>query len=680
MIKKYRIILLTNIVVTNLFIYLYWRLGNGIPYLFDNNESFTTYLHAQNLLEYGFSKTAGLADESTSNLLEGHPFLYTHAGTFPRFVSYILLVFTIDSLKLHILILSILVVSISNVIFFTSVIQYFDRYISTFVLMAINLNYVYIFQWNVNTWQVWKFLFFSLFLLICHKILNSTIKPIFLTAFFMFLFYYEHIYSILYFLLLISFIFVIGVRRKQQIIFSSLIGVAISSLTLFMQNVYYSGLSVASQDIYLTFVARNFTRDPEKFVLTLREFYEKNNILFWYNVPEYNPRNILLSSLKNLLVEINNVGPILSFLVIISFVIFLFGKYLDLIPMNNQINSKLGVLCTIFYSGLLLFLFIDSGKVALIFLLIIPASYWLIGYLGSINFFRYVFFLTIFVIWIYFQLFRDSVLSDRVPNLVHLVLIIQVIIVSLILVAISSSTLDFKNLESNLSFTYSRKLLLATTMVLIVMSLLFNGYITNGYLVRSAPFALYFLTLFMAIPLVFLSKNVYDIKVVNRIRFLVICLTLTLIISFLQNIFFHAPNYLKEAEGVLRDKVNSTFLSNLHPAVINYYTNNWSILNGSITNENYLCNIGSEKIFDNSYVWLADRHKNKNYFEPDYVLLYKNPPNSHFFGNVKTFSNSQTIDDVYISVEDALKMCPDRFPQISTTPDFTLIKIKNVAK
>ena len=56
----------------------------GLPYIFDNNESFSSIIHAKNLLQFDFLKSFGLADESYGVTESAHPYVYTHQGNFPR--------------------------------------------------------------------------------------------------------------------------------------------------------------------------------------------------------------------------------------------------------------------------------------------------------------------------------------------------------------------------------------------------------------------------------------------------------------------------------------------------------------------------------------------------------------------------------------------------------------------
>src|SRR4051812_7567702 len=51
-----------------------------LPYVMDNNESFSTLWHAENLYKYGPAKTYGLADETFSPEEPAHPYVHTHQG------------------------------------------------------------------------------------------------------------------------------------------------------------------------------------------------------------------------------------------------------------------------------------------------------------------------------------------------------------------------------------------------------------------------------------------------------------------------------------------------------------------------------------------------------------------------------------------------------------------------
>ena len=58
--------------------------SGGVPYVFDNNESFSSLIHARNLYQFPLSDSMGLTDESFSPDPEAHPLVCTHQGNFPR--------------------------------------------------------------------------------------------------------------------------------------------------------------------------------------------------------------------------------------------------------------------------------------------------------------------------------------------------------------------------------------------------------------------------------------------------------------------------------------------------------------------------------------------------------------------------------------------------------------------
>ena len=74
-----------------------------LPYGTDNNETFSSLLHAKNMYWHGIGSTYGLTDESTSPNAAAAPFVYTHQGNFPRF--YALLLYTLGATSAEVQIL-----------------------------------------------------------------------------------------------------------------------------------------------------------------------------------------------------------------------------------------------------------------------------------------------------------------------------------------------------------------------------------------------------------------------------------------------------------------------------------------------------------------------------------------------------------------------------------------------
>src|ERR1700674_520128 len=64
--------------------------SNFLPYVMDNNESFSSLVHATNLDRFGFSSSFGLTDEAYGPNPAAHPYLHTHQGNFPRLFSFLI--------------------------------------------------------------------------------------------------------------------------------------------------------------------------------------------------------------------------------------------------------------------------------------------------------------------------------------------------------------------------------------------------------------------------------------------------------------------------------------------------------------------------------------------------------------------------------------------------------------
>src|ERR1700730_3872299 len=63
-----------------------------LPFGTDNNETFSSLLHARNMVQNGLFSFGGLTNETTSSASSAQAFLYTHQGNFPRFFAYLLYV------------------------------------------------------------------------------------------------------------------------------------------------------------------------------------------------------------------------------------------------------------------------------------------------------------------------------------------------------------------------------------------------------------------------------------------------------------------------------------------------------------------------------------------------------------------------------------------------------------
>src|SRR5258708_7320507 len=81
--RPWRALILLIVCYTVIYGGLLWY-THGLPYVLDNNESFSSLWHAYNLYHFDISKSMGLADETFAYHAAAHPFVHTHQGNFPR--------------------------------------------------------------------------------------------------------------------------------------------------------------------------------------------------------------------------------------------------------------------------------------------------------------------------------------------------------------------------------------------------------------------------------------------------------------------------------------------------------------------------------------------------------------------------------------------------------------------
>lgn len=82
-------------IITITFFYLIifsWVLyqSNGIPYVMDNNETYSSLVHATSIEKFGVSHSKGLADEVFSPHVSAHPYVHSHQGNYPRLYSWVI--------------------------------------------------------------------------------------------------------------------------------------------------------------------------------------------------------------------------------------------------------------------------------------------------------------------------------------------------------------------------------------------------------------------------------------------------------------------------------------------------------------------------------------------------------------------------------------------------------------
>ena len=160
------------IVVTVVYALIYgWLLVSTdfLPYVMDNNESFSSFWHAASLYNYGPAQSFGLADEAFSPHAAAHPYVHTHQGNFPRVFALLIYALGARSVESQIA-LTTFTVGLASIFliyhFFRKVANPAFALVACLVFMT---DYLLFAQWQIVTYRVWYgFFFFSTLVCVLH--------------------------------------------------------------------------------------------------------------------------------------------------------------------------------------------------------------------------------------------------------------------------------------------------------------------------------------------------------------------------------------------------------------------------------------------------------------------------------------------------------------------------------
>jgi len=261
--------------------------SDGVPYVTDGNESFSTYNHGLNLLRFGAATTMGLTDEASSPGAAAHPYVYTHQGNLPRFASLLLLVLGVHSVVLHVAAISLVVGTAATMLCF----RFFSRAVSppfaALVCLVFWTDYVLFIQWQLNSYRVWH-AFFLFGVLVCAQSVGPgrrwpTIGLLVLSAG---LFYFEFIFAVFVAVLVAAYSLMKHSRQPRQAvrILSLLVaggGFAVTALVA--QLIAFLGPALMFQDVQATYFARNFATgiDAKAAREEVLRFFMEHYIVFW---------------------------------------------------------------------------------------------------------------------------------------------------------------------------------------------------------------------------------------------------------------------------------------------------------------------------------------------------------------------------------------------------------------
>jgi hypothetical protein len=268
---------------------LFLLAARGLPYVLDNNESFSSLWHATNLHNFGLSKSFGVTDEAYGFNPAAHPYVYTHQGNFPRLFAYLIYLLGARSIEAQIAVTTFTVGLAAIVLayrFFTSVVTPLFGLLACIVLIT---DYVLISQWQVVTYRVWYAFFVFSSALCVHACVGKVRWWQASTCLnFACLFYFEFIFVA--FVTLGVGLYAIALLQDRRRIAGFLAwvfaGAAIGLGILLTQLWLLLGWEDLRRDAYLTFVARNRYLQEPWLLEEMREFFSSRNIVFWYNLED----------------------------------------------------------------------------------------------------------------------------------------------------------------------------------------------------------------------------------------------------------------------------------------------------------------------------------------------------------------------------------------------------------
>jgi hypothetical protein len=264
---------------------------DGLPYVFDNNETFSSIIHARNMFNFGIGETFGLTDESYGLTAASHPYLYTHQGNFPRLFALLLYWLGARSGEAQIIITTFTIGTAAILLAYDFVARRSGWAVGLLFCTVLMTDYVMVVQWQVNTWRVWH-MFFFFFSLVCVDRLGSKHKaPLWLTLLLLehaALFYYELIFAA--FSATMTTLFAILTLRKSLPLIGRIIGAQVAGMTfgvgiLICQLWAYFGWDDFVTDLRLTFLARNESMGGIA-RSAAEQFMIQHKIAFWYNINE----------------------------------------------------------------------------------------------------------------------------------------------------------------------------------------------------------------------------------------------------------------------------------------------------------------------------------------------------------------------------------------------------------
>lgn len=259
----------------------------GLPYGLDNNESFSSAIHARNLATYGVGRSFGLTDESYGTSPAAHPFIHSHQGNFPRIFTFGLYELGAHRIEAQIVATTYTIGLLGIIVAFLFFAESINPLFATLACLVFISDYFLFGQWQLNTYRVWHCFFFFSSLLCVRRCLGQPTKGTLALAVCNFagLCYWEYVFAFYVLLVACGYAGLMGWRTPRRVLTffgSALAGGAVAAPVLGLQLAAYMGWSNVMMDVSYTLHARNSSVDSE-FSAKVTAFYAQHKVLFWPN-------------------------------------------------------------------------------------------------------------------------------------------------------------------------------------------------------------------------------------------------------------------------------------------------------------------------------------------------------------------------------------------------------------
>ena len=595
-----------------LYVVLYgWMLlaTDLLPYVMDNNESFSSLWHAANIYNFGITQTYGLADESFSPHAMAHPYVHTHQGNFPRLFAFLIYVIGARTVESQILITTFTVGLAAVALVYAFFARIATPLFAAIVCAVYMTDYVLFAQWHVVTYRVWHCFLLFLCLYCTERAAEvRSGKWIFgLAAGFLGLFYFELVFAV--FVGALCGLYAVFKYRTTPLLLTRIViaqtaGAAVGIALVAAQGIAYLGLDDFRQDVYLTFLARNDVHNSSTLLEKAARFYESKKVVFWYNVQDREAFAGVMPFIRSLTSFDWRVHtPLLA----IAIWILSAGWLLSLLPRRNGENRRSTSVWSI---GPLLLAVVLSAMLP-----------------QSVLFDR-----------------KFSPISDELHQMAgpHAVELLVVVAASLISTMISLAGADpVFGLDHRRQLRGVLVFMVCSGLAYLTVFFLSPGYIYSGYLERHAPFTVFFNDVLVAVGLyavasaaVILTKSALftsHVSIVRQYARSSLAGVAVLLASFLVGYWFLVqaryvswlpPDHYAFLKKLMHPPYRgASFVANNYAAPVAAYTGQWAYFDPAIS-QGFVVRKGQylHLAGDRKYLWFADRDTNPEYREPDYFI------------------------------------------------------------